>query len=220
MPVGHVEAVRALAEPAGFEFHLTGQFKTDNRHFFHFERTGDVPRGITYCEGREALQTDRFHKCRFWWCANAKCFQNAATSHQPHEWEAYTLLDVARALGCDTDERRPSGEIIPNGRYYAFVGAVNRVDRILPHLQCRACTNPLYPEKNANFALFRVTQFCCREGRCKRHGETVYLHHCLRGGCGSIIDSRDTRKCPNSWYVCTKLLVRRVLLGPDLRPAS
>ena len=202
VPVEHMEAVRAFAEPAGFEFHLSERFKTDNKHFFHFRRTEDVPLGITYCEGREALQPDRFHDRPFWWCANAKCFQNAVRSHQPPEWEDYTLLDVARALGCDTDERRPSGEVIPNGRYFAFVGAVNRVDRILPHLECRACMNPLYPKENANFALFRVTQFCCRERQCKHHEEAVYLHHCLRGACGSIIDSRDSRKCPNGWYVC------------------
>ena len=202
VPAEHVEAVRAFAEPAGFEFHLSGGFKTDNKHFFHFERTGDVPRGITYCEGREALQPDRFHGRPFWWCANAKCFQNAETPHEPHEWENYTLLDVARALGCETDEQDGQGRTIANGRYYAFVGAVNRVDRLLRHLECRSCENPLYPERTAHFALYRVTQFCCRERQCERYEKTVYLHHCLRGACGSIIDSRDTRKCPNGWYVC------------------
>ena len=202
VPVEHENAVRVFALAQGFAFNLTGKYKTDNKHFFQFKRSG-VPQGITYCEGREALQPDRFHDRPFWWCTNGKCFQNAETPHDVHQWESYTLLDVARALGCDVDDHDRAGHVIPNGRYYAFVGAVNRVNRLLPHLQCGSCRNPLYPEKTSHFAHYRVTQFWCLEGSCTHHRETVYLHHCLRGACEAIIDSRDTKKCPNGWYVCT-----------------
>ena len=206
VPAEQEEAVQEFATEYRFEFDPErGGFITANKHLFDFERNLDrVPRGITYCEGQKAKQPHRFHNREFWWCRNEECFKNCEAKHSSEEWEHYTLLDLLSILELDCDEQRTqTGELIPHGEYYKFVGTINRFIRLCDHLKCRSCEHVLFPVESSYYAFYRVTRFWCENGGCDKHHEEVYLHHCLNGVCKNIIDSRDTHQCPNGWWICT-----------------
>ena len=205
VPVEQEEAIRAFATEYRFEFDPEGGgFITANKHLFDFKRDLDrVPRGITYCEGQKAKQLHEFHDQRFWWCRGRPCFENCETKHSSEEWEDYTFLKLLDILGLDCDERETrTGELIPNGEYYKFVGTVNRFRRLCDHLKCCSCARVLFPVESSYYAHYRVTRFWCENEGCDKHHEEVYLHHCLNGLCDNIIDSRDTCQCPNGWWIC------------------
>ncbi|MCB9093201.1 MAG: cold shock domain-containing protein [Halobacteriovoraceae bacterium] len=179
-----------------------GSNYANNPHLAELKR-GSQPEGITFCEGRPALKEHNILRRKFWWCANQPCFENAETIHKLEEWESYTLLDFCLILGLNTDEKNKYG-FFPHGLYYQFVSKINRFNRLLEKLYCEECDHILYPSESSNFAAYTVTRFYCQNDQCKEHGKDVYLNHCLNGKCDSIIDSRESKKCPNGLFICSE----------------
>jgi cold shock CspA family protein len=176
-----------------FFLDFEGSRYENNTHFAIFWR-GEVPRGITFCEGRIANKLHQTFKKKFWWCVNQPCFENCETTHSPDEWMSYTFLDFCKILGLNLDENNKYG-FFPNGNYYQFISSINRFNRLLERMYCRSCEHILYPIESSNFAAYTVTRFSCHNTNCSEHEKTVYLNHCLNGKCNSIIDSRDSKKC-------------------------
>ena len=117
-------------------------------------------------------------------------------------WEKYTLLDFMKILSIDSDNPSIKTE------YYKYVAAINRFNRLLDRMYCVECGFLLHPMHEANFAYYRVVRFHCVNTDCiksdKNNEENeIYLHHCLNGKCNGIIDSRDSKKCPNGMYICS-----------------
>lgn len=57
--------------------------------------------------------------------------------------------------------------------------------------------------KHYKFATQAVTEFTCTHNGCEMNGVSIYLNHCFnRSKCKSIIDSRDSKQCPNGQYIC------------------
>ena len=88
------------------------------------------------------------------------------------------------------------------GKYNQFMSHINRFNQLLEKIYCKECNHILYPVESSNYAAYSVTRFCCENEKCNEHKKTVYLNHCLNGKCNSIIDSRDSKKCPNGLYIC------------------
>jgi hypothetical protein len=111
---------------------------------------------------------------------------------------------MLRLLGICTDEYEvKSQSVISAGHYYQLVGMVNRIQTLLSRLFCTECGTLLVPKSSSAFAHYRVTTFICAESSCG-FNDDVYLHHCFNGKCGSIIDSRVSKACPNDWYICAE----------------
>ncbi len=155
-------------------------------------RSHDQPQGVNFCEGRLAPQLDHTHGLKFWWCRNAPCFTPSHMNHGTEEWEKYTVRDMLRILQVPYD----SEEI------QVFQGMVNRVNVLLLHLNCRSCDRIMTPKGQSNFGFYRASRFVCANDDCANK-EEVYLNHCLNGKCQTIVDSRDSAKCPNGLYICT-----------------
>jgi len=174
-----------------------GRHFSNNPHFVELKR-GQPPYGITFCEGRKAKKVDTETGYPFWWCRNQPCYQSC---HGPNEaWESYTLTDFARILGLrwSGTDRDPNDPVDQR-----FMGYVNRVNQLLDKMYCHTCDHMLAPRTSSNYSHYRVTEFYCDTNGCSEKGATVYLHHCLNGRCRSIIDSRESKQCPNGWYICT-----------------
>jgi uncharacterized protein YbaR (Trm112 family) len=117
-------------------------------------------------------------------------------------WEEYTLFDFLKILKLDVSSEQAKDE------YYKFVATINRFNRLLEHLYCNECNEILYPINDSDYAHYRVVRFRCENLKCSKSDKTnkeneIYLHHCLNGHCNGIIDSRESKKCPNGLYICS-----------------
>lgn len=168
-----------------------------------------------YCEGRKAINVITKEevlcertKAVFWWCNNQKCYQNSLKMRNPEEWESYTLLDFLTILNVDYSSES----------YEIFLGYINKANKFLKHLNCKACNTIMRPVGQSNFAVNRVNLFRCKNESCSRHlpvdgkdaSKVVYITRCINKDCNDVIDSRDSVKCvpeekaQNScgWYIC------------------
>ena len=192
------------------------QFARENRFFLAFEgsnyknnphlaefKTTDVPNGIKFCEGRLANKKHQSLGREFWWCCNQPCFSNCETKHTPEAWENYTLLDFLSILGFNLDDGNRVGDYIEKGKYYQFISTINRFNRLLEKMYCSKCNDILFPIEDSHFSHYRVVRFHCENTECSEHHVEVYLHHCLNGKCNGIIDSRQSKKCPNGLFICS-----------------
>lgn len=165
----------------------------DGQPRVRLHRSQDKPQGVIFCEGRVAPQLDKKHGLKFWWCRNTPCYSPSHKDHRSEEWEKYTVRDMLRILEVSYDPEQ----------FQVFQGMVNRVNVLLEHLNCRSCDRIMMPKGQSNFGFYRATRFICANDDCADKKE-VYLNHCLNGKCLYIVDSRDSAKCPNDLYVCTK----------------
>ena len=195
IPATSKEAVYEFARNNNFFIDEEGSNYKNNSHLATFSRK-DIPNGIKYCEGVKAKNKDYQFDKEFWWCASQPCFGRCESIHEQEEWKQYTLLDFLLILGIEYNDQS-------NDIYYEFISLINRFNRLLEKLYCNECNNILYPVKKSNYAHYRVTLFSCANAECKEHNKEIYLHHCLNGKCNSIIDSRESKKCPNGLYICS-----------------
>lgn len=149
------------------------------------------------CDGRKFVKDGvpvlcEKYNIEYWWCANQKCYKPSRTPHLSSEWEKYTLLDFLTILKVEFVEQ--DLEI--------YLNIINKTNRFLKHLKCRVCDNILRPVGKSNFAFYGVNNFVCTHEGCQENGKQIYLTHCLNGKCEHEIDSRDSVKCKNGWYIC------------------
>lgn len=158
------------------------------------------------CDGRKAVNRATKEpllseeKVEYWWCANQKCFKPSRELHNSTDWEKYSLLDFLTILKVDFKET--DLEI--------YLNIINKANRFLKHLKCRACNHILYPKGKTQYAFYGVSNFSCKTETCSEKGKEIYLSHCLNGYCEMEIDSRDCVKCKPpgldaescGWYVC------------------
>lgn len=80
---------------------------------------------------------------------------------------------------------------------------VNKASQLFRRVICRECGHILFPIKRNTFN--RYNNFECCNPVCCARGQRIYLsqcHHCKRG----LIDSRDSKACPNGWRICPTCL--------------
>ncbi|NPD85435.1 hypothetical protein HNS38_11725 [Lentimicrobium sp. L6] len=202
VPITHENKVKEFATENRFFLDFGGSAYANNTHFAKFIRE-EIPNGISFCEARKSNKLDLIFNKEFWWCANRPCYEICESIHDNNEWQKYTLLDFCEALNLNTDERTKNGEVIPKGKYYQFIGLVNRLNTLLEKLYCQDCNHILHPAETSNFASRTVVKFKCANDSCENN-DIIYLNHCLNGKCKSIIDSRNSKKCTHGLYICEK----------------
>lgn len=174
---------------------------------------------LYFCEGRRSLITDKVYDQYFYWCKNYPCFRPPIVYQESSRWMNYSLLDFMRILGISTDYVKKDGSTIPLGHYTILASYFQRFSEYYKHLICRKCKTFLQPKQLSNYGFKAVNTFFCDTIGCEENKKDVYLNRCFSLECGnSIIDSRDTQKCPNGQYICkscgsccsTKSFQRRV----------
>ena len=156
-----------------------------------------------FCECRLSLQLSNREGLPFYWCGNKPCFRPWARFHTDEEWERYTLLDFMRILNIPVDYTNLAGKTTKNGYFIIFSSYLKSFAKFYEHLKCRKCHSLLHPVNITNFATHAVTEFSCTHEGCEMNGVSIYLNHCFnKQKCKSIIDSRDSKQCPNGQYIC------------------
>lgn len=156
-----------------------------------------------FCECRVAYQLSNREGSPFYWCGNKPCFRPWVRFHTDEEWQKYTMLDFMRILNIPVDYTNLAGKTTKNGYFIIFSSFLKSFAKFYEHLKCRKCRSLLHPVNITNFATQAVTEFTCTHNGCEMNGVSIYLNHCFnRPKCKSIIDSRDSRQCPNGQYIC------------------
>ena len=122
-----------------------------------------------------------------------KCFVTSINK-TPH-WRDYQLVHLLEILGYDILDETDAG-FISNQTYNQFVNHINKAVRFYNRLICRECGHILFPATDYGHSKYK-----CLSPFCKEYNREVYLnncHVCKKG----LIDSRDTKKCPNDLYIC------------------
>lgn len=189
------QAVKEFAKAHNFFIELQDGHHYSNNPHLHEKRTQRY-KPCKYCEGRHVDGKHWKWDQEFWWCRGEECFEANRPNHSPDEWESYTLKDFIRLLQLDRS--------MDDGAYGRYMGTLNRFNELLERLGCRKCEKYMHPVDDSAFAHYRVTRFHCTNEGCTNRGKEVYLHHCLNSKCSSIIDSRDSKQCPNGWWICTE----------------
>ena len=158
-----------------------------------------------YCAPKFENNENKAIKLPFMWCRGKECFKNSLdnqTLEKCNNWEKYSLLHILEILGYPQIIKTPGGneasELIRR-----FIGMVNQASALFSRVICRECNHILFPIGTSNFN--RYNNFECRVPTCSERWKKVYLsncHHCKTG----LIDSRDTKQCPNGWHICPKCL--------------
>lgn len=157
-----------------------------------------------FCECRQALKTDDYYELPFYWCDSSPCFRPPVIYKLNHEWENYTILDFMRILNIPVDYISKKGNYTKFGHYIILNSYLVSFVKFYEHLKCRECKQLMKPQtKVTNFHTQAVNEFICADKECPGHTSIVYLNHCFnRSKCKEIIDSRDSKQCPNEQYIC------------------
>lgn len=201
VPAKYETEVLTFAKEQRFFLDFEGSKYANNTHFANFKRE-DIPNGISFCEGRLANKKDEIFKKEFYWCKGNICHERCEAIHIEEQWEEYTLLDFLELLELNTDSKDNFDNVVSKGKYYEFIGFINRFNRLLQHLYCNECSEILHPAEHGWFTVNNVIRFKCINKNCKENEKKIYLNHCLNGKCQSIIDNRTSEKCPNGVYIC------------------
>lgn len=141
----------------------------------------------------------------FFWCKGNECFCNILDKQclqNNNSWAQYTLFHFAEIIGYPKLHQVEYG-YEPDGTISLFIVVANKALKKFSHLKCRACGHLMYPVKRDNFD--RSNYYSCINPTCSEYGKAVYLNYCYRCKKG-LIDSRDTKQCPNGWYICPTCL--------------
>jgi len=200
VPSKYEAEVLKFAKEQRFFLDFEGGKRTNNIHLVEYHRE-DIPNGVRFCEGQKSQKDDSFYKRPFWWCSNQPCYENVENLHDVENWRNFTILDFLNILGLSAIEKGKYGTF-EIGLYNQFISQINRFNQLLDKIYCQECNQILYPVESSNYAAYSIVRFSCENENCKEHHKVVYLNHCLNGKCNSIIDSRDSKKCPNGLYIC------------------
>lgn len=179
----------------------TNECAEHNKQFLYVEkREREKPAGYIFCCGHESQKCSNSGN-KFWWCNGGACYDNNITIHE--NWEEYTLFDLVNIMGFNLAEHSKDGNFIYKiGLYTRFVEILNKFDIFLKHIYCHDCGNILYPSETSNYHGSLATTYVCKNEDCPSNEKEIYLNNCLNGQCNNIIDSRESKKCPNGWYIC------------------
>lgn len=129
-------------------------------------------------------------------CANCQgdlCFVTCINKEP--DWKELTLIHILEIIGYHILEETEAG-FIPNPVYIQFVTQINKAIRFAKRFVCKECGHILFPAQQKGH-----TKFKCLMPACPEYNKEVYLnycHDCKKG----IIDSRETKQCPNGLYIC------------------
>jgi cold shock CspA family protein len=112
-------------------------------------------------------------------------------------WEKWTLTDLFESLSINPN----SNSLNSNDTYLLKIsGWVNRLNEIRERMKCEHCGKTLIPDKKYAFnpAGYNSTVAHCPDG----HGTGIYFNHCSNKDCSHIIDSRESSKKYDRYYIC------------------
>ena len=141
----------------------------------------------------------------FFWCRGKECFRNSldkqSLSDSTH-WTSYSFFHLTEIMGFPM-LKKTEGGLEPDEVIRQFIAISNKVMQKFRRLRCRECGHLLFASKSIGFN--RYNYYGCANPVCSEYKQLVYLNYCYNCKSG-LIDSRDSRQCPNGWYICPSCL--------------
>lgn len=141
----------------------------------------------------------------YFWCSGKICFKNSLdkqTIATCASYQDYTLFHMSEIMGYSKLFLTSAG-YEPNVTFRKFSALINRVYTIFKRLKCKECDSLMFPVKGTTFNLHNY--YACNNQLCSLNHKSTYLNYCYNCKRG-LIDSRDTKQCPNGWYICPSCL--------------
>ena len=147
-------------------------------------------RDMCFCEGKQ-WNYPNLGNC--YWCHGNAAFCDGVITHS--DYHNYTLYDIIDIIGGDNKRQL--------GIQFVYSG-YNRLASLIEHehIFCKSCKCALEPKGDNGYNARRAIWFQCNNAQCDQYKKEIYLNHCFQENCGAIIDSRETSKCPNGFYIC------------------
>ena len=181
---------------------------TDNNQKFADEFLMEKPvnsKFLSFCAPKQS--EDKFFAINlpYFWCRGKECFRNNLgnqTLEEENKWWKYSLYHLVEIIGYPKLHKKDAG-YEPDDAVRTFIAIVNKVMQKFKRLKCRGCGHLMFANKSRGFN--RYNYFSCVNPLCPEHGKSIYLNYCFKCKRG-LIDSRDTKRCPNNWYICPDCL--------------
>ncbi len=149
---------------------------------------------ISFCEGNYVHSEHMITRIKgFHWCAGRAYF-NCPSIHNHESYQFYTLYDFTQILHLSISKNDLS----------RFYGDLNWFGSYLNHLFCNECGMMLEPMEQQYYNARRITYFQCNNKDCSELRKEVYINHCFQKECDNVIDSREAKKCPHGFVICTQ----------------
>lgn len=158
-----------------------------------------------YCAPQLSKATNPAINLPYFWCSGKECFHNnlgTQTLEEENKWQNYTLFHLSEIMGFPKLHKTEAG-YEPDPSVWQFIAITNKVMQKFRRLKCRACGHMMFTERTTGFN--RYNYYECINPTCSEVRTPVYLNFCFKCKKG-LIDSRDTKQCPNGWYICPTCL--------------
>lgn len=160
---------------------------------------------VQYCAPQLSEATNPAIDLPYFWCRGKECFQNnlgTQTLEEESNWQNYTFFHLSEIMGFPQLHMTVAG-YEPEPSVWQFIAITNKVMQKFRRLKCRACGHMMFTERTSGFN--RYSYYECVNPTCAEVRHPVYLNFCFKCKKG-LIDSRDTKQCPNGWYICPTCL--------------
>lgn len=158
-----------------------------------------------FCAPQLAVNRNDIIDFPYFWCRGIECFHNnlaEQTLDTCSDWKSYSLYHMIEILGFPKLKKTDAG-YEPDNCIREFIGVANKAIQKFKRLKCHDCGHLIFTDRNYSYN--RYNYFSCQNSSCKQYLKLVYLnfcHQCKKG----LIDSRDSVRCPNGWYICPTCL--------------
>lgn len=141
----------------------------------------------------------------YFWCRGKECFHNnldKQTLSETDDWHEYSLYHLIEIIGYPKLHSTTAGNE-PDPVVWNFIAVTNKAMQKFRRLKCRSCGHLMFTDHSSGFN--RYNYYSCINPNCSEFNKPVYLSYCYKCKKG-LIDSRDTKQCPNKWYICPTCL--------------
>lgn len=141
----------------------------------------------------------------YFWCRGKECFRNnleGQTLSENNNWRSYSLYHLTEIIGYPKLHMTIAG-YEPDLVVRNFIAVASKAMQKFRRLKCRACGHLMFTDKSSGFN--RYNYYSCINPTCSEAWKPVYLNFCYKCKKG-LIDSRDSKQCPNGWYICPTCL--------------
>lgn len=160
-----------------------------------------VPSGAI-CAPRYEKEINKITQMPYCWCRCRECFRTSVKRTSDTCWEKYTILNFLEILGFSQIVDN-NGFLTISDNIRRFISVIYNAKSIFSHAMCRECRHVLFPKGVGTYGDFHYFQ--CKLPQCKAYNTTVYITRCYSCKKG-IIDSRDSKACPNGLTICPECL--------------
>lgn len=159
-----------------------------------------------YCAPKLSEERDKATGLPYFWCRGLECFHNCLeqqTLENCSSWQHYSLYHLIEIMGFPKLRKTEAG-YEPDETITDFIACANRAMKKFRRLKCRNCGHLMYTHKGSG-GINLHNYYSCINPTCPEYNQPVYLSYCFKCKTG-LIDSRDSAKCPNGWYICPSCL--------------